>query len=121
MDIIDEAKICPLMFKIAKKYNMDLIFRHNTKRGTDTFLFTKCNPAIKRLEIKIGANNRVIFLVWRFNTQSNTKEHLHQNCKIDDVESILYKCSNDWDYWENFVNNLMSYLKNKREAKKMIK
>lgn len=118
MDKIDRAKICTLMFEIAKKYNMDLTFRYNAKRGIDTFSFTKFNLTIKRLKIEIGMNNCVNFSVWKFNTQSNIKEHSHQNCKIDDVENILYKCGNGWGDWENFVNNLMLHLKNKRKAKK---
>lgn len=122
MDKIDRVKICTLMFKIAKKYNMNLTFRYNTKRNIDTFSFTKFNPTIKRLKIEIEINNRVNFSVCKFNTQSNTKKCLHQNCKIDDMENILYKCGNDWDDWKNFVNNLMLHLKKiKDKQKKMIK
>lgn len=118
MNKIDRAKICTLMFEMAKKYNMDLTFRYNTKRGIDTFSFTKFNPTIKRLKIEIGMNNCVNFSVYKFNTQSSVKEYLHQNCKIDDVENILYKCGNDWDVWENFVNNLMLHLKKIKDKQK---
>lgn len=113
MNKIEKAKIWEIAFKIAKKYNMDLTYRYNSKRNIDIFSFTKSNPTVKRLKVEIsGDYSRINFSVYEFNVISNTKKYLHSVCEFDDVKNInindLYEYS---DNWRCFVDDLIYNLK----------
>lgn len=113
MDKTEKAKIWETSFKIAKKYNIDLTYRYNSKRNIDIFSFTKYNPTVKKLKVEIsGDYSRMNFSICEFDVISNTKRYSHIVYKSDDVKNInindLYEYS---DNWECFVNDLMYNLR----------
>lgn len=109
MNEITKANIFETIFKIARKYNMNLTYRNNSKRNIDIYSLTKNNPTIKRLKVEVG--ERINFTVYKFDVISNTKKYSHSVCKFDDVKNIYINDLCEYNNnWEHFVDDLMYHL-----------
>lgn len=105
MNKIENAEIWEIAFQIAKKYNIDLIYRYKAKRNIDTYSLVKNEPTIERLKIEVDRDCHDVKFI------SNIRKYTRCICKFDDVKNIRINnlCEYNDDF-EHFVNNLMTLL-----------
>ena len=109
MNKMEKAKAWEIAFKIARKYDVSLTYRYNSKRNIDTYSFVKYNSTFKRLRIEVG--ERINLIAYNFDIISNARKCLHSTCKFDDIENIHIADLCEYnDNWEYFVEDLMCHL-----------